>query len=56
MRILSLAVAAGLTCLATLPAAGSSAVLPFIEDDYDRALAEARARKLPMFVEAWAPW
>ncbi len=25
-------------------------------DDYGKALAEARARKLPLFVEAWAPW
>lgn len=31
-------------------------VLPFIHDDYDRALAEARARKVPLFIEAWAPW
>jgi len=30
--------------------------LPFVEDDYGRALAEARARKLPLFIEAWAPW
>jgi len=30
--------------------------LPFVEDDYARALAEARARKLPLFIEAWAPW
>jgi hypothetical protein len=30
--------------------------LPFIEDDYPRALAQARANKLPLFVEAWAPW
>ena len=30
--------------------------LPFIEDDYARALAEARSRKLPLFVESWAPW
>jgi hypothetical protein len=37
-------------------AAGSRMVLPFIQDDYTRALAEARARKLPLFVEAWAPW
>ncbi len=39
--------------------AGSSElrpVLPFIADDYPRALAEARAKKLPIFVEAWAPW
>ena len=30
--------------------------LPFIQDDYPRALAEARARKVPLFIEAWAPW
>lgn len=27
-----------------------------IEDDYARALAEARARRLPLFVEVWASW
>jgi hypothetical protein len=31
-------------------------VLPFIEDDYGKALAEAKAKKLPLFIEAWAPW
>jgi len=31
-------------------------VVPFIENDYARAVAEARARKVPLFVEAWAPW
>lgn len=30
--------------------------VPFIEDDYTGALAEARARNLPLFIEAWAPW
>jgi len=30
--------------------------LPFIEDDYARGLAEARTRKLPLFIEVWAPW
>jgi hypothetical protein len=30
--------------------------LPFIVDDYSSALAQARAKKLPIFVEAWAPW
>lgn len=33
-----------------------ASVLPVIEDDYPRALAEARARKLPIFIDAWAPW
>ncbi len=36
--------------------ASTSMVLPFIHDDYPKALAEARARKLPIFIEAWAPW
>ena len=30
--------------------------LPFIQDDYSKALAEAKQRKLPIFVECWAPW
>jgi len=28
----------------------------FIQDDIDRARAEAAARKLPLLVEVWAPW
>lgn len=36
--------------------AAGHAVLPFIADDYTRAVAEARARKVPLFIEAWAPW
>ena len=48
--------AAGSQKPATSLAAGPRMVLPFIQDDYTRALAEARARKLPLFVEAWAPW
>jgi len=30
--------------------------LPFIEDDYAKALSEARQRNLPLFVEVSAPW
>jgi hypothetical protein len=30
--------------------------LPFIADDYDRALAEAKAKGVPLFVDTWAPW
>ena len=30
--------------------------LPFIEDDYKTALACARTKNVPIFVEAWAPW
>jgi hypothetical protein len=36
--------------------AGPRMALPFVQDDYTRALAEARARKVPLFIEAWAPW
>jgi len=58
-------VLAGGAMLAAAPAAaspvasrGASArpVLPFISDDYARALAEARTRKVPLFIESWAPW
>jgi hypothetical protein len=31
-------------------------VVPFVQDDYARALADARARGVPLFIEAWAPW
>ncbi len=30
--------------------------LPFIEDDYTKALARARTKNVPIFVDAWAPW
>ena len=45
----------GVLLAATAPVLAASN-LPFVEDDYPRALAEARARKLPLFIEAWAPW
>ena len=35
---------------------GTRTVLPFIADDYTRAVSEARARKVPIFIESWAPW
>ena len=37
-------------------AAHAPAALPFIENDYPRALEEARKRGLPLFVDTWAPW
>jgi len=37
-------------------AADIERALPFVSDDYAKALAEARAQKLPLFIEAWAPW
>jgi hypothetical protein len=38
------------------PLSGESRALPFISNDYAKALGEARARALPLFIEAWAPW
>jgi hypothetical protein len=57
-RPIALAPLAALAVLAAglaLPA-GAGPVLPFIADDYARALADARARDVPLFVESWAPW
>ncbi|QSQ12550.1 thioredoxin family protein [Myxococcus landrumensis] len=34
----------------------AGAPLPFIDDDYTRALAEAKAKGVPLFVDVWAPW
>jgi thioredoxin-like negative regulator of GroEL len=31
-------------------------IVPFIEDDYPKALAQAKASGRPLFIEAWAPW
>jgi len=33
-----------------------AAELPFIQDNYQQALAQAKQRKQPIFVECWAPW
>ena len=30
--------------------------VPFIEDNYTKALAQAKAKNAQVFVEAWAPW
>ena len=39
------------------PAAAPHALaVPFHSDDYDVALAEARAKNVPLFVDAWATW
>ena len=37
-------------------ATSTSLALPFIDDDYPRAVALAKQRRLPIFVESWAPW
>jgi hypothetical protein len=61
----ALALAAAAPSLATAkPAAATGAHLishsreavPFVADDYARALAAAHAKRVPIFVETWAPW
>ena len=42
--------------LAVAPLAHAKEVLPFIDNDYAKAVAQARAKNVPIFVEAWAPW
>ena len=44
----------GFTLVSTVSA--SAATLPFIQDDFAKASAQASERKLPIFVECWAPW
>ena len=53
--IIPAALALGLLA-APRPAVEVEKALPFIADDYPKALAEARAQRLPLFIEAWAPW
>jgi hypothetical protein len=53
---LALAVLAGPAAARAAETTGDKPALPFIDDDYTRALAEARSRDLPLFIEAWAPW
>ena len=45
-----------LVCSLAPLAAFAKEVLPFIDDDYAKALSLSRARHVPIFVEAWAPW
>ena len=45
-----------LLAVTLLLASTLSAELPFIEDDYKTALARAKSKNVPLFVEAWAPW
>jgi hypothetical protein len=60
MRSSILLAGALLACAMAVPheslGARAKPVLPWIEDDYARAVADAKARKVPMFVESWAPW
>ena len=37
-------------------AALNARAVTFIEDDYATAVARAKTKNVPIFVEAWAPW
>ena len=39
-----------------LCASQARAALPFVENDYAKASAQAAKLNVPLFVEAWAPW
>ncbi|MEO8432475.1 MAG: thioredoxin family protein [Acidobacteriota bacterium] len=54
--LLALLAAGPLAAPPKMSAAPAQTRLPFIENDYSSALAKARARGVPIFVEAWAPW
>ncbi len=42
--------------LFAVAALSARAELHFIENDYAKAIAQAKAKNVPLFVEAWAPW
>jgi hypothetical protein len=52
MRKLSLI----LLLLVAAPLARAAEVLPFIDNDWGKAIARAKADHKPLFVDAWAPW
>ncbi len=45
-----------LLALALAVAGTASAKIEFIENDYSAAMARAKTKDVPVFVEAWAPW
>jgi hypothetical protein len=45
-----------LTATPPLAQAAARETVPFIENDYSKAVAQAKAKNLPLFVDAWAPW
>lgn len=40
----------------SIPSLAAAAGLPFMQDNYGVALAQAKQRNVPIFVEVWAPW
>ncbi len=62
MAMAGLLLAAFVATSAAAPARGARrppaarGPLPWIENDWPKALSLARARKVPILVENWAPW
>jgi hypothetical protein len=56
MRKLSMPLMLLVLAFSTFTVRAAETRLPFVEDDYAKALGEARQRKLPVFVDVWAPW
>jgi hypothetical protein len=53
--IAALTLVGGLAMGSAAPATSRTS-LPWVEDDYSKAVTQARAKNVPIFVEAWAPW
>ena len=56
-RIAALVAGVGLA-VAVVPAGSAAAsreVIPWVED-FAKAASQARAKNVPIFLEAWAPW
>jgi hypothetical protein len=57
VRLRPIVLLAPLALAATLAAAKERPpALPFIENDFDKAVAAAKTAARPVFVEVWAPW
>jgi len=52
----SLSCPAALLALSLSTGALAGEVLPFIHNDYAAAVAKAKAKGVPVFVDVWAPW
>ena len=42
--------------LSSAPFDTSAKGLPFINDNFEKAMREAKQRSLPLFIDVWAPW
>lgn len=42
--------------LTLAPLARAKEALPFIDNDWGKAIARAKSTHLPLFVDTWAPW